>query len=531
MDDGEREAATAGAADRLRRARSRLGADWTWLAVGAVTAVAAASRATGLTTLGLWRDDAWVALVGRVGPGMAWHMSATAPLFALGTWGWLHLGDPATAWWAQLPPLALGVAAVPATYAVQRWYRIPPAGALVAAAIVAAGPVAITYSVRLKPYGLDLLVACALLVAGDRARRRRSAGDLAVLAGVAVLGFAASASVAPAVAGALVGVALDAAWHRDRWRPAALGVAAGAAGTAAVYLVGYRRLPPGIAATLHPFYVDASSPTDLIDTAGTAAQRVLAGLAPEGTGLASAPPTVVLLIVVAVVGLGLLAGREAWIPALTVAASAVAAAARLAPIGTGRLDQVLYPSLLVLGALAARELGRRAIPAEQRATPRARILGRGTAALAVVALCLRALTAPADYPATDIAALRDLVAERAQPGDLVVVDARTRYLWALTQPDTPAIVLGDRWLTGFTVTANEPGVTFQSSYSVEEGYTPRRWADDAEGASRILYVSTPFEIPEEASDDAYAELRRRGWEPAEVVDVTGGRLVVLDRAG
>ena len=118
----------------------------------------------------------------------------------------------------------------------------------------------------------------------------------------------------------------------------------------------------------------------------------------------------------------------------------------------------------------------------------------------------------------------------ARPGDLVIVDARTRYLWALTQPGTPAIVLGDRWLPGFTVTANEPGVAFQSSYSMEAGYTPRRWADEAEGAERILYVSTPFEIPEEARDDAYAELRRRGWTPTEVRDVAGGRLEVLERA-
>ena len=80
------------------------------LAVVGLTAIGAALRLPALTDAGLWRDDAWVALVGRVGPGMAWDMSATAPLFTAGMWAWLHLGDRMVAWWAQLPPMALGIA-------------------------------------------------------------------------------------------------------------------------------------------------------------------------------------------------------------------------------------------------------------------------------------------------------------------------------------------------------------------------------------------------------------------------------------
>jgi hypothetical protein len=85
--------------------------------VGAGTAM----RAQGLTTLGFYRDDAWAAMSSRVGIGTAWHMWVTAPGFYFLERSFIDLHPQAT-WWAQLPELAAGVAAIPATYLLARHF-------------------------------------------------------------------------------------------------------------------------------------------------------------------------------------------------------------------------------------------------------------------------------------------------------------------------------------------------------------------------------------------------------------------------
>ena len=60
--------------ERLSRAPARV---ILLVLVGAGTAM----RAQGLTTLGLYRDDAWADMSSRVGIGTAWHMWVTAPGF------------------------------------------------------------------------------------------------------------------------------------------------------------------------------------------------------------------------------------------------------------------------------------------------------------------------------------------------------------------------------------------------------------------------------------------------------------------
>ena len=77
--------------------------------VGAGTAM----RVQGLTTLGFYRDDAWAALSSRVGIGTAWHMWLAAPGFYFLERSFIEL-HPQSTWWAQLPELAAGIAAIPA---------------------------------------------------------------------------------------------------------------------------------------------------------------------------------------------------------------------------------------------------------------------------------------------------------------------------------------------------------------------------------------------------------------------------------
>src|ERR1700679_1649795 len=99
--------------------------------IGAGTAM----RVQGLTSLGFYRDDAWAAMSSRVGLGTAWHMWVTAPRFSLLERSVIGLG-PGTTWWAQIPPLVAGVAAIPAMYFLARHVGFQRVAGLVLALLV-----------------------------------------------------------------------------------------------------------------------------------------------------------------------------------------------------------------------------------------------------------------------------------------------------------------------------------------------------------------------------------------------------------
>lgn len=491
----------------------------------ALTALAGAARVRGLTRLSLWRDDAWVGLSATTGPRTAVRMSATTPGFTLVERAWLQLGPAQAPWWGQLLPLALAVAAVPAVYLVLRAYRLPIGTALTGAALVMASPVATTYATRLKPYGLDLLGACLLLWLAERVRRSPTNPALAQLAAASVLLLVLSGSTAPAIAGAWAATILGAV---SRPAPSKRLIGWGAmalAGGCSVYLVFFRGLPPGLSTTWHDYYLDPSSWAELRGTVGKAAPRLLGGLIPidfEGRAL----------LATAVLGgalvLGLASGRRAWAPAGTILAAVVAAALEISPIGTGRVDEVLYPALILLFGLA---LGAMATWARRASGDVRALLTLQRAGLLVLCLLLAwsSATRRVTYPAIDLARLRQIADEHRVAGDVLVIDARTRYAWALAHPSDANIEFGDQWLTGFTTSSTEPGVFVQKSYSVEHGHTPLLWAQALDHATQLLYLSTPFENADGPPDAAYDVLLTRGWHPTQAFDVTGGRLVILRR--
>jgi hypothetical protein len=76
-------------------------------ALAAVTALGLWLRAQGLSDVGLWRDDAWVALTSRVDVATAWRMGVTAPGFTLVERAWI-LVHPGSSRWDQLLPLVHG---------------------------------------------------------------------------------------------------------------------------------------------------------------------------------------------------------------------------------------------------------------------------------------------------------------------------------------------------------------------------------------------------------------------------------------
>ena len=112
------------------------------MTLGAVVLVGVWLRLSGVTSHGLWRDDAWVAMTSRVSMGTALRMGATAPGFTLIERSWVLL-DPGSSAWAQLLPLALGVAGIVAMFLLARYVGLSRWLALATAAFVALSPVAI----------------------------------------------------------------------------------------------------------------------------------------------------------------------------------------------------------------------------------------------------------------------------------------------------------------------------------------------------------------------------------------------------
>ena len=90
----------------------------------------------------------------------------------------------------------------------------PGSRALVAAAAIAAGPITVTYSTRVKEYSADLLLACLVLwLRRAVAAPRRRARGLALLGVASVAAMWISASTAAVVGGAAACV-LCVAWSR-----------------------------------------------------------------------------------------------------------------------------------------------------------------------------------------------------------------------------------------------------------------------------------------------------------------------------
>ena len=341
-----------------------------WLTLAALVVVAAfggALRGGGLTSQGLWRDDAWVALSGHVGIGEAWQMWATAPGTYLVDRTVLVLGSGSTIW-AQMPAFVAGIAAIPATYALARCFRLSRLAGVLMATGIALAPLCIIYSTRVKEYEVDILLSCATLAVGEVARRTPGARQLATLAVVSVVAFACSATVAVVIAGVWLAQAV-ATWRGRRrgWpRPVVVAAVAAVCGCAAVALIFYDEISPSLARFWAAGFVSHQSIGSFVSSLGWIVWHLLADAV--GLGALSAPLRVVLLgLWLAIAVVGLRANRSMLAPALALVLAVLASVARVQPLGTGRTDQYLYPAVLLLtaagitriAAAIARDIGRR----------------------------------------------------------------------------------------------------------------------------------------------------------------------------
>jgi len=504
----------------------------TLLTLITVTVIGGVIRYNGFTRYGLYRDDAWAVLSSRVGIGTAWHMWVTAPGFYFVERTLLVLG-PSGTWWAQLLPFVAGVACIPAIYALARYFRFSRGGGLILAVLVAASPVCATYSTRVKEYSVDFLIACLLIAVAERARRRPNPPLLALVL-TSVVAFLVSASLGPAIVA--LWLALGVSWFRAGAldRRVVLAATAAAAGCAVVGAVFYRHLSPTetVFWNLAGGFIVHTSLGEFFLTLNSSAWNLLLGL----FGFAQFDAAGRLLVVVGWVALsavGVYRNPPMYGPALIVVGGFAASALQVAPLGTGRADEYLYPAiLLVMTAGAARvvaPIGRRL-----RAAPRALALA-STSVVAVAAVCLAgALLLHEDanapvYPAEDVTGLATALDHHMLPGDVIWVSEQMRYPWALYEDRTPRIELGPGWATNFTVVSTQPGVFIVPSARFEVGYQPTVWAPSMRRYHRLWYVNVNanlggFDIP------SYAALLGDGWHPVSSIRAPGCVAILLERS-
>ncbi len=432
--------------------------------VAALVALSWVLRAGPLGPSSLWLDDAWVAVVHRVDTlGEVRLVGFTSPGFALLLRFVLRAVGPSELA-AQALPFAAGVAAAPLAYLVALRVPVRRAAAIAGALVLATSPIAIDYATRVKQYTVEAVLALLLVWAGLRLLRRP--GDprrWAVAMGLGAVATVVSAFAAPYVAAvALAGLLAAAGARRDpaqgtrpdrvaatRPDPAAgarpdlaaatrpgrsalrVGAAASAAyGLAAItwYLAVLR---PAVTAAVGSFWADAYLAVGEGPRAwGVSLARALGEVAAGLSGL----PAWLVALALAVSAVAVLTRRPV-VGVLLLAPAVVAVAlawAQLAPLGGGRTDLYLYPSLTLLLAVAVHE----AADAIARvwSTARAELVA-AVLAVAVAVAALAVVRPPTPYPRYDVRPLAASVDQRAAPDDVILVYPATMWAYALYTRD------------------------------------------------------------------------------------------------
>jgi hypothetical protein len=495
---------------------------WTTrLILTVLTVLAAAIRAPGLTSLGLWRDDAWVALSSKVGIGTAVHMWVTAPGFSFIERGFMGLG-PTSTWWAQLIPLATGIASVPAAYWLARTFSLSRKIAFTLAVLVCVSPVTVIYSTRVKEYGADFLLSCLLLWCTEVARRRRTKRKYRLLAVISVMAFVFSASLGPEIAAMWMALALlSGTWEHLRRHvlPAAIPVAVGCSAIAGIF---YRHLSPYIGKPWIGWYVVHTSPTAFIGSVVVTLWRLFAAL----FDLPRWSPTLDVLVFFGLCCLlvaGMSRGRAMLAPACLVVAALGSSALGVTPLGTGRTDEYLYPALLVL---VGSGLARVASPVLSSVSHATRYATFAVAILVGAVLVTNAFVSAPRYPGVNVGQLAAEIRHAEQPGDHVVVGELMRYPWALYEDRSPHIEFGPDWSTGFTVVSTDPSTFIVPSELYEGGSRPAQWAALMSKYRRLWFVeSSPLSL-----NPTYEALRRAGWRPVRTLRAPGCAAILLERS-
>jgi hypothetical protein len=506
--DGSASTLPAATADLRRRTVKGRAATLEVLGVVGLLALGALTRAHGFTSLDLWFDDAWAAMPARVGLGDAVHMVLTAPGYGLAMRSWIRL-DPATTWWAQLPAYVLGLGAIPAVYALARWMRNPRWLAFAAALVVTVSPLAVQYATRVKEYPFDLLAACALLALCELVRRSPSGRRLSLLAVASVIAFFVSAGSAPVVAGVWLALGVALLGQRQWRRPFAIGFGVVALGVLAVWVAFLRALPGVLNFNWRRrgFLVDYRS----FSLAERSISLIFGGFVHAALGY-PVPVTFyrsargvhdvgALLVGVAVLGVAIAVPIVASVRQRLVATPELAAALSLlvaialsvadrVPLGDGRTDEVLYPSLLLCLAAVIRA----ATPALRRwsgSGAPARAMATATAVVLLAASVVFGVAHTAVYPTISLRGVHRELRPLERPGDVVFVDTFNSFGWCYYALSPCRIQVGGTpvWPQGFRPVSTAPATTFIASHY---GIPLPEFTAAQAGARRIWYVGYTY---------------------------------------
>jgi hypothetical protein len=424
--------APGGAATRTRRGgRSDFAATAVLIVVGAVL------MARPLGPRSLWIDDAWIALVVRAdGLADVLLVGLTAPGFAALLAGVFSVAGFSELT-AQAVPYAFGVVAAPALYLVARRSRLGRPAALLAAGLLLSAPELLTHASRVKQFTAEAVVVVVLLGAGAAVLRSPAAPRRwALLLTVSVVGTTLSSATAVTAAAAFAAgglAALRAVGGPGRLRSSDSRTAlrpvwwAGAVFTGFAVLWALLVLVPSTTPTLREYWVEHYSWRAVFD--------LLLHLTPLPAAVSGG------LLVLS----GVLVVRRDPVVAVLLAGplllSVALAQAGIAPVGGGRTDIHLYPSLALLAGTALDSaLGRR-----RDTRPATALVAVLTAALVLGG------PGPGPYPPQDAAPYIALVDREGRPGDVVLVYADTRWAFAL-YTERPVTLRPDAAsMTGFEV--------------------------------------------------------------------------------
>jgi hypothetical protein len=458
-------------------------------------------------------------------------MFANAPGYYFLERSWILL-HPGSTWWGQLPALALGIASIPAIFALCRYFNLAPAIQLGAALMVSVSPVCIIFSTRYKEYSADFLMACLLLALSERAQRDPTSKNLRLLAVISVVAFGISGSTLPMVIGVWMALALRTIRsNAERRRSIIWTISVVAACCFVVDRVFYSHLSPYLNQFWsHNFFV-FSSPGAFGDSFYHLLLGVYQGL--DGAALLGA---LEFSLFTALLIFGAVRSASALGPVLALCVAFVACLARAVPLGTGRTDEVLYPALLLLLASGVQR-GCSAL-AEQNIRKAWRMWTLATIGFTLACIfVLGGIGTDNRYDRTDVGPLAAEINHDMRPGDHIVVDSLLRYTWALYEDRSLHIMLGSLWLPGFSVTSTQSDTFIVPSFPGEGGWSPTSWNHQLNHYPRLWLVESPYianpEAAQSLASDYYGDLYRAGWRPVFTLMGTGceGVLLMKDAGG
>ena len=465
----------------------------------AVVLAASIRRLGGFTPHSLWFDDAWAALPARESFSHALSMSVSTPLWTLAERWWIMVG-PDASYWAQLPSYFFGLLGTLLMYPVLRRLGASAWAAALGASLFAVNPMMTTYSTRVKPYTLEVVLALLVYLCADTARRERDRRSLRVLAVLSVLAALSSFGTLTTI-GTVWLVLLwqsrgDRATLRQRLRYATFaGVAAGSVVVPYVlskppslsdnwvrrgYMFGYD--------SVHQFVHNLVS--------------ILAGFPHSFFNIAYrlkydpghshhygliyvlAVATVVLVVVTMVWWRRepVVDRQRWWVVAAIIPASFFAAVIDAFPFGDGRTDLVFYPAVVVVGTVLLERVVQR-----RMTTMRGRRIGAIVVVFFALVLPTQQLWArPALYPTVEVRSLLSYIESEWRPGDVIVVPAFLTYTWAYDGVTPWHLEVGgrDQWPQGFRVVSDDSRVIVPVAWT---GSDPQL-ATLAERYRRVWYV-------------------------------------------